>query len=102
MFGQGGSGKRRGCGKNINWRDRHGETMLHKVVTYGTVEEIEELIEQGADVNARDNAGSVLSCRRIPWHIVVTSCSFTVLYEAVELKNRRRLCIQIYTVSCVH
>ena len=94
-FGRSAAGKRRGCGKNINWRNRHGETMLHKLVTYGTVEEIEQLIRQGADVNARDNAGSFLICQNsLHWHVMLlTSYNVTVPHEVAGLN---------YCMFCTH
>ena len=50
---------------DVNERDRYGYTKLHRASEDGDYEEVRRLVEGGADVNIRDNAG---------WTAVMNAC----------------------------
>ena len=50
-------------GANPNWEDGNGWTPLHVAARFGTLQEIRMLVENGADVNRRNNSG-----RRPLWY----------------------------------
>jgi tankyrase len=94
--------------ENINCRDEEGRnsTLLHLAAGYNHLDVVEYLLENGADVNARDKGGLIplhnassyghvdVALLLIKYNSLVNMCdrwNFTPLHEAAQ-KGRTQLC----------
>ncbi|XP_016447471.2 protein VAPYRIN-like [Nicotiana tabacum] len=73
-------------GANINGRDQHGWTALHRACFKGRIEAVKALIDHGIDVNARDEDGySGLHCAVESGHVDVAEL---LIKKGADIESR--------------
>ena len=63
-------------GRNLNYRDNNGNTVLMESIMFNRVESARMLIDAGADVNIRNNRGNTA---------LIFTILFVIVFETIEM-----------------